>query len=417
MYQTEASFHHTKPLNPWHMLFWLLFAQVLIAFVGRSLAPLGVFIGEGLSLTNAQIGLLPAALFLGQFLIAIPSGVIVDRTGTRPLLLIVSLCLGLSFALAALVNQFWLLLLLIAIGGCGYGAMHPTSNRGIIYWFSHRKRGTAMGIKQMGVTAGSAFAALLLVPLADIVGWRPVFIGIGLLLSAAGLLSYIKYRDTAEAQESRTPETNKRLTIQQLKEMVKNRPLLITSIGAMGLNGSQMCLNTYLIIYSTQSIGLPVALAAVLLVLSEASGSAGRIAWGVISDRYFYGNRLIIMTIIALMSAGSAAILALFPEGTSFLAVAAVALAFGFSVSGFNGLWMNAATELVPQKQAGLATGFSISLGSWGVIIGPPLFGLITDITGTFAAAWYSMAAMLVIIGIIFYSLHRERLRGDAVNA
>ncbi|WP_340083923.1 hypothetical protein MHB50_13620 [Siminovitchia sp. FSL H7-0308] len=33
----------------WMMLGWLLVIQVLVAFVGRSIAPLGILIGEDLS--------------------------------------------------------------------------------------------------------------------------------------------------------------------------------------------------------------------------------------------------------------------------------------------------------------------------------------------------------------------------------
>ncbi|UQX55553.1 hypothetical protein M5V91_07760 [Cytobacillus pseudoceanisediminis] len=49
--------------NPWKMLLFLLLAQLMVAFVGRSIGPLGVLIGEDLSLTKSQIGMLPAALF------------------------------------------------------------------------------------------------------------------------------------------------------------------------------------------------------------------------------------------------------------------------------------------------------------------------------------------------------------------
>jgi MFS transporter, ACS family, hexuronate transporter len=55
----------------WQMLIWLLIVQILVAFVGRGLVPLGVLIGADLSLTKAQIGMLPAGLFLGQALASI----------------------------------------------------------------------------------------------------------------------------------------------------------------------------------------------------------------------------------------------------------------------------------------------------------------------------------------------------------
>ncbi|SDI00878.1 MFS transporter [Alteribacillus bidgolensis] len=418
--ENQTLAHHTSDPSvrnqPWRMLGWLLFTQVLVAFAGRSLAPLGVFIGESLMLTNAQIGMLPAALFFGQFAVSIPSGMLVDRVGTRPLLLALSLCLGLSFFFAALTSNFMLLLMFVVIGGLGYGAMHPTSNRGILYWFERRSRGTAMGIKQMGVTVGSALASLLLVPLSAAYGWRPVFIGAAFLLTVAGLISYLRYRDAKAT--SKTPSAKKENTWKTLLSMGKNKAVLLVSFGAVGLSSAQMIVNTYIIIYTTQVIGISVALAAILLVISEIAGSVGRVMWGVVSDRLFKGNRFILLSMIAIISAASAVVMALLPPGTPFTYVALLAFVFGLCIAGFNGLWMNAATELVPLKQAGLASGFSISVGSWGVIIGPPLFGFITDITGTFTAGWYALAVVLVITAALFISLHLfEKKKGDINNA
>ena len=93
-------------INPWRMLTWLLIAQIMVAFVGRSLAPLGVLIGDDLTLTKAQIGMLPAALFLGQSLVAIPAGFMADRIGSKKLLFLLSLCLGLSFILMTVTSIY-----------------------------------------------------------------------------------------------------------------------------------------------------------------------------------------------------------------------------------------------------------------------------------------------------------------------
>ncbi|AXF55706.1 MFS transporter [Salicibibacter kimchii] len=393
-------------INPWHMLGWLLFAQVMIAFVGRGLSPLGIFIGEDLLLTNTQIGLLPAALFFGQFLASIPSGIMVDRLGTRPMILALTSCLGLSFLFMSLTSSFvWMLLFIIA-GGLGYGAMHPASNRGIIYWFELRNRGTAMGIKQMGVTVGSALSAFILVLLAENYGWRLVVFGASIFLLIAGVLSYSRYRDSQQAKLEQHRVSRLKEVKQSFFEMAKNRPLLLVSSGAVGLNAAQMSLNTYLIIYANQMLGIHIVFAGTLLVFSEIGGSLGRLGWGAISDRIFKGNRMIVLCMIALLSTVSAVIMGAFPSGVPFIYVALLSFVFGFCVSGFNGLWMNATTELVTLKHSGLASGFSMSIGSWGTILGPPLFGLMTDITGSFTAGWYGLSMILMFITVLFFGLH-----------
>jgi MFS transporter, ACS family, hexuronate transporter len=179
----------------WQMLGLLLMAQILVALVGRGVAPLSPLIAEDLTLTNAQVGFLPSALFAGQMLVSIPSGLLVDKMGTKKLLFIVCLILGLSYSLAALFSSYFVILLFIVIGGMAYGTMHPVTNRGILFWFPQRQRGMAMGIKQMGITLGSALAAAALLPLAAIWGWRPALLAACLVLIGAGAFSYLNYKE------------------------------------------------------------------------------------------------------------------------------------------------------------------------------------------------------------------------------
>ncbi|WP_173916723.1 MFS transporter [Halobacillus sp. Marseille-Q1614] len=408
MKAVSAKHNPQNLINPWKMLMWLLIAQIMVAFIGRSLGPLGILIGQDFSLTKAQIGLLPSALFVGQALSSIPTGFVVDRIGSRPLLLIMTSCLGVSFIVMTFNAYYWLLILLIVIGGLGYGGMHPTTNRGIIYWFNQTNRGTAMGIKQMGITLGSALAGFLLLPLAASYGWRPVLFCAGLGLIAAGVLAYIYYKDPEEERQDKNSQSLKSFYL-SLLSMAKHKPLLFVSISAMFLNGSQMCLNTYIVLFAYEKVGISLFLAGMLFVISEICGSLGRVGWGMISDRFFNGRRLVIITMIAILTAAASGAVALVPEGTSFGVMVPIIMVFGFAVSGFNGIWMNLASELVPKELSGLSSGFSIMLGSMGVILVPPFFGAMVDNTGSYTAGWLTITSLMGIVLILLVFISRLR--------
>src|SRR5690606_17329013 len=161
-------------------------------------------------------------------------GILVDRIGSKKQLLIVIIILALGFVMIAKSNAFLLLLIFVVIAGGAYGAMHPTTNRGILYWFPQQKRGMAMGIKQMGSTGGSALAAIVLLPLANSIGWRMALIlSCGLLL-LIGILSSLYYRDP-DRKEEKTASSEKISIAKQFRKMFKNKPLLLISISAMGL--------------------------------------------------------------------------------------------------------------------------------------------------------------------------------------
>src|SRR5699024_6193630 len=111
------------------------------------------------------------------------------------MILMISIVLSVSFFAISFTSSFIVLLLLITISGFAYGASHPTTNRGIIYWFKVKERGTAMEIKQMGVTLGSALAALVLLPLANNHGWQTAFLIASLSLFIIGLIIYVVYKE------------------------------------------------------------------------------------------------------------------------------------------------------------------------------------------------------------------------------
>lgn len=396
-----------EPKIAWKMLGWLLIAQILVALVGRGLAPISPFIASDLRLTNAQVGLLPSALFAGQMLVSIPSGLLVDRIGTKKLIFIVCLVLGVFYMIASLFNSYWLILICIVIGGMAYGTMHPVTNRGILYWFPQRRRGMAMGIKQMGITFGSALAAVVLLPMAAASSWRIALASGCLCLIAVGALSYFKYQESPVQPKLKGSNPDKLLT--QIKGVAKYPPLLLISLVAFIINGSQMSLNIYLLFYVGNELLFGLAIAGTMFVLSEAGGSIGRIVWGTISDTFFGGSRFPVMFILTLFAfSGSLSMIFLKPDTPVWL-LGILIFIFGFAVSGFNGLWMNIATELTPPEKAGLASGFSLTIGSMGVMILPPVFGWIADLNKSFTASWLFMAGLMLLAIILLLGLRRLR--------
>jgi MFS transporter, ACS family, hexuronate transporter len=394
--------------KPWGMLTCLLLTQVAVAFVGRSIGPLAPFVEESFHLSNAQIGLLPAALFIGQSLVSLPSGWMADRWGTRKMLLFLSILLGLSFFLVSIVPWFYLSLFFIAVGGLGYGSMHPTSNRGIINWFPPHISGTAMGIKQMGVTGGSALAGLVLIPLAIATNWRIAVISSTLFLFSMGLLAFVLYRDPPTVKlidKTKQPKFG-----HTIRKLIAHKPLVAVSIAAMGLTSAQLSLTTYIVIYISSSLHYPLIIAGSFLAISEIGGSAGRLVWGIFSDRFFRGERAPVLILIASVTALCSLIIASLPPKVNLWILVSLILLFGFCIAGFNGIWMNFAAEAVPREFAGIGSGFSLAIGSLGVVFGPPAFGWIVDKTGKFSAAWTFLSIeMLVVICLLLWAKHEMR--------
>jgi MFS transporter, ACS family, hexuronate transporter len=101
--------------------------------------------------------------------------------------------------------------------------------------------------------------------------------------------------------------------------------------------------------------------------------------------------------IITVLTAISSVILAFIPN-VSFWTMVPIVVIFGFCVSGFNGIWMNLASELVPREQAGISSGISITLGSIGAVLIPPLYGYTVDQTSSFSFGWLLITGMMAIV-------------------
>lgn len=389
-----------SPNKCWKMLGWLLLIQVFIAIIGRAIAPLGPLIAEELLLTKLQIGLLPASLFMGQFLIALPAGYLSDKYGVKKILLLLSLCVGLSFALVSIINTFEIIVFLILLGGIGYGAMHTTSTVGILDWFTQKKRGTAMGIKQMGVSIGSIIAVMVLLPLALQWGWRIALFLFCICLIVIGFVVYYFYEDS-NSENNMSHQS----FIHSIKHIIKNKSLFLFSLVAMLLVGTQTTINTYIVFFALEELKYTIVLAGSLLIISEISGGLGRLLWGTISDKFFSGNRIIVMSIIAFISfLCSISVIFLNSNVSVWLVILIVSL-FGFTTSGFNGIWMNTATESVDKNYSGIASGYSLSIGSIGAILITPLFGLIVDASNGYGYAMAFISCLMVVVMILLLTI------------
>lgn len=383
----------------WFILAVLLSIQIFISFVGRGIAPLAPFISEDLKLTNTEVGLLPSAFYFGNILMSIPSGWVADRFGTKRMLLIVTLLIGMSFLLMSFTVWYYLLLAFLFVAGAGYGSMHPVSNRGIIFWFPRNMAGTAMGIKQMGVTAGSALSFLLLIPLAEAYNWNIPLAISSIMLIIIGMIGSYLYK--VHPEENFNKKSSMKEFSISLRTLVRNKQLIFSSIAISGLSSAQLTLLTYLAFYMTESLLYPIVLSGVFLAIFEIGGASGRISWGIISDKLFNSNRNIILVIVAVMTALCCIIILSVPPQFNLWFIIPLLFIFGFGIAGYNAIWMNIASECVAKELSGMASGLSLGLGTFGVVLGPPIFGYIIDSTGGFFYGWLFIICQMVVVIII----------------
>lgn len=387
-------------MSRWAALTLITLAHALGAFSILSVAPLSPFLLDSFQLSRAQAGLFLPAIYLGGVLLSLPAGWLTDRLGVRLSLVLGQGLTGAMVGLAALSPVFPALLGLLFLGGFGWSVLNPATGKAVLDWFPPRERGLAMGVKQTGLTLGGIAAALLLPPLTLEVGWRRALAGAAAasLLSAA--LVGVAYR-TPPGRLAEAPTERPRLA--EIGPFLLRPGLLVLFGCGLALSMVQSSVLAYLVLYAKEALGSSVVEAGRLLALAQAGGAASRLGWGVISDRLFGGRRRPGLIVTALIGAGAYILFSL--GGVAGALVALLAAIAGAGAFGWVGLYLALVAEVGGRKYAGFLTGIAVAFAWSGVLVGPPIFGLILDATGSYRLPWLLLSTEALLVAAALASL------------
>ena len=153
--------------------------------------PIFPFYIESLGVGGSELGLLAAVASLTEFIFAPVWGMVSDRAGRRPILL-VGLCgYFMSMLLMGLADTYWMLLLVRAVSGILSSATLPTSMAFVSDVTSDDDRANGMGIlgsaMGLGVIIGPGVGGLLGTESLSL----PFFVSAGLTLAAAILVFFL----------------------------------------------------------------------------------------------------------------------------------------------------------------------------------------------------------------------------------
>lgn len=153
------------------------------------LPPLFEFIRRDYAVSYTELGYALVAFNMVSAVCQTPAGFLVDRIGAR-IVLIAGLLLGaVAYAIAGLVDSFWVLVAMFAVAGLGNSVYHPADYAVLSSQVSPDRVGQAFAIHTFTGLFGSAVAPASLLFLYSLFGWRGAFVAAGALgLIMAGVL-------------------------------------------------------------------------------------------------------------------------------------------------------------------------------------------------------------------------------------
>ena len=362
-------------------------------------------IQSDLGLSVTQVGLLVSGYYMAQTIGAVPAGGLADRIGVGSALLISHALLIAGALIFSLADSFSGAVAGTVVMGFGYSIVNPSTAKGILTWFSARRRATAMGVKQTGVPIGGVLAAVN-GALVTLFSWQSIFVTIASVTFISGLLCVL----LVEPQHGGAHKSIA-ATLRQMRQVGRVTNIRVLFLANIPWNMGQANFFSYLTIFMRDAAGASQPVAGLVMGLAQLSSAVGRIGWGVVSDTLFRGARKWIT--VGLCGASVVFMLAMTAVEPGLGLWLGVALAFGLgmTIASYPTLAQTLAVESVEPGQAGAAMGYSLMGTSIGGVIGPPIFGAIVDYSGDLADGWIT-TAIFVAVGTAMVAMRvRERRR------
>ena len=367
--------------------------------------PLAPFLQEAFQITRAQIGLLTSVQSIGLIAMATVSGSIVERFGIKFSIFLSQAIAGVCALLLAYYGTYTAAVVLFIIIGFAFSIINPATTKAIIAFFPQTRRGTAIAIKQSGVPAGVLLASLSLPAVAVSFGWEKSMYAVALIVIAGAIAGWYLYGN--ESSPDRGKARRQQSMRDNFKVLFKNRNFLLTS----GLQGIfcmvQFIIRAYLVLYLVEANNYSVLFAGFTLGLVQFSGMVSRLLWGLLSDYTFSGKRLPVLQIIGLVTVAGLLGLAFLKPTTPTWFVWIVACVAGAGAEGFAGTAILLRAELAGKGLVAVSTGLGMAIAFWGVLVGPPLFGMIVDMFESYRLAWV-LLAVISVAGVVALRLVDE---------
>ncbi len=382
----------------WVVLIVAFIAQTSASMVSQGAYVLAPFWHQDFGLTKSQTGLLLAAMNSGQILSMIPLGIAIDRYGERLVVSITMLAMSTVCLISGKVaSNYVILVLFLVVMGAFYASAQPGGTRVILKWFKPKERGFAMGVRQAGLSLGTASAACVLPLLAVTSGWRTAAI-LQATVGLAGAFIFLTFHRDRDLEADRNVV---RVSFREVIKMVGARSgfKTILAIGAL-MAGFQYTFSTFAVVYLTSVVKAELLTASSLLALTQLFGFLGRVTLVSVSDRLWPGHRMRTLRWLTMTCVGLVLMLLLLPEHASVWLLAFLFGAFGLVGIGWFPIWLLQVSENSPKEAVAATVSVAMTLNLVIIICFSPLFGFIAD-TGGYAVAWCGLAGALVATVIV----------------
>ncbi len=258
------------------------------------------------NLTNVEWGLLTGVYFLFFYSVfGIFMGVLGDKFSRMKIAAAGVFLWSLMTAFTGIAKNFSHLIVARALIGVGESALTPNSISMLSDVYDQSKRGTASAIYYLGIPLGVGFGMLIAAYFGPMVGWRTVFISLGIIGMILGVITYFLIEPIRGKLDHSIQNDHKIMSIREIisltkSTLYKSKSLTFVIVGSIFLH-IPLGAGNFEVLWAVNERGFSSSeynsLFGIFFILG---GSVGAILGGVLSDKlshYFKGGVMSFLTI------------------------------------------------------------------------------------------------------------------------
>jgi FSR family fosmidomycin resistance protein-like MFS transporter len=343
-------------------------------------------LAQSLGLSYAQIGMIRAANKAATASLQIPAGLLAERLGSLPLLVLGTAIAGFAFIGLSMAESFGAILLGFFLAGCGGAVQHPLSSTLITSAFTGQGRRTALGVyNTFGDIGKFAFMGITILALGAGLSWQWPMLAFGIAAIATAIVVGFALAGLEKSSEQRRAASAADIGDKVTGWGIKSRAG-VTALGVIASidSASRIAFLTFVAFLMIEK-GVATEWAAVAVLITLFGGMCGKFACGLLAERVGIVKTI---AITELWTALGIFAVVLLPSYVAF----GVLPILGIALNGTSSVIYGTVGELVDDERHARAYGLIYTLGSMCGIVSPLFFGALADRFG--------VSATMMVIGI-----------------
>jgi sugar phosphate permease len=375
---------------------------------------------DGLGFNYYQLGLLGTGNFIGYLTMAIIGGFLAAHFGTRIVITVALMLMGITMILTGLAQSFGFAFAMRLLTGLGNGASYVPAMALGSAWFTMKKRGFATGIVSAGIGTGTLISGLVVPPILTAFGtngWRFSWyiLGGAVLLISGIVFQFVRSNPQekglqqvgSEKNEAGRSDFSPAETAQKpklkgtIESVVKLRAVWYLGAVYFFYGLSYIIYMVFFAAYLVKEIGLSQEWAGGLWALVGGLSIFCGVIWGKVSD---------------VLGRSRGAALAYLVLGLSYIIYALIrvdvgfylsAILFGLTAWSIPTIMAAAAGDFVGPRLAPAGLGFITLFFGIGQALGPALGGYLADKSGSFTLPFLVAGAISLSGMVLSFYLKR----------